>query len=280
MTTDRERILARLGEGSPAWNRWRIDQVILRPNLREANLRGARLYGADLRGADLSEADLSEAHFGWTAVAAVDLGTTRGLETILHNGPSSIGIDTIYMSSGVIPAPFLRGAGVPDVFIENMRSLIGGVRPIEFYSCFISYSSKDEGFAKRLHADLQANSIRCWFAPENMKTGDKIRDSIDQAIRVYDKLLVILSEPSVQSTWVEDEIESALEKELQRKQLVLFPIRLDQAAMESTKAWAKKIRRRHIGNFCAWKDHESYQKAFERLMKDLQIEDMSQEEPT
>ena len=47
-----------------------------------------------------------------------------------------------------------------------MRALVAAMSPIEFYSCFISYSSKDEEFAKRLHADLQSNGVRCWFAPE------------------------------------------------------------------------------------------------------------------
>src|SRR5215207_600034 len=41
--------------------------------------------------------------------------------------------------------------------------------PIEFYSCFISYSSKDQDFAERLHVDLQNNGVRCWFAPEDLK---------------------------------------------------------------------------------------------------------------
>jgi hypothetical protein len=77
---------------------------------------------------------------------------------------------------GRIPEAFLRGAGVPDEFIAYIRSLAG--RGIEFYSCFISYSSKDQVFAERLHADLQAKGVRCWFAPEDMKIGDKIWDRL------------------------------------------------------------------------------------------------------
>ena len=45
----------------------------------------------------------------------------------------------------------MRGAGVPEEFITYMRSLVAN--PIEFHSCFISYSSKDQEFAERLHAD-------------------------------------------------------------------------------------------------------------------------------
>ena len=56
-------------------------------------------------------------------------------------GPSNHRYRTIYRSQGKIPEIFLRGAGVPEDFIVYMRSLVG--KAIEFYSCFISYSTKD-----------------------------------------------------------------------------------------------------------------------------------------
>jgi hypothetical protein len=195
----------------------------------------------------------------------------KGLETVDHHGPSTIGIDTIYRSRGNIPEVFLKGAGVPDSFIDYMRSLVGS--PIDFYSCFISYSSKDQEFAERLYADLQSKGVRCWYAPEDMKTGDEIRSRIDEAIRIHDKLLLVLSEHSVESTWVKKEVETAFEKEDRQKRLVLFPVRLDDTAMQTTKAWAADIRRmRHITNFTNWKDHDTYQKAFTRLLRDLKAE--------
>ncbi len=55
---------------------------------------------------------------------------------------------------------------------------------------------------------------------------------------------------------------------------VLFPIRLDNAVMETDEAWAADIRRtRHIGDFSEWKNHDSYQKGFARLLRDLKAED-------
>ena len=154
-----------------------------------------------------------------------------------------------------------------------MRSL--AANPIEFYSCFISYSSQDDEFAWRLHADLQQANVRCWFAPEDLKIGDKFRTRIDESIRLHDKLMVILTEHSIRSPWVEEEVEAALERE--RKQsgkLVLssppWPIRLDDAVTETDQAWAASLRRtRHIGDFRHWKDHDGFKKAFERLLRDL-----------
>ncbi len=237
-------------------------------NLRGANLTGANLFKANLGGGDLENSDFKGARVGLTVFGDNDLSTARGLETVRHEFPSTIGIDTIYKSKGNIPEVFLRGAGVPEDFIVYMRSLVG--KAIEFYSCFISYSSKDDDFAQRLHADLQQQGVRCWFAPEDLKIGDKFRMRIDESIRVYDKLMVVLSENSIRSPWVEEEVEAALEKERKQNKLVLFPIRLDDAVMETDQAWAASLRRtRHIGDFRAWKDHDQYQKSFERLLRDL-----------
>jgi hypothetical protein len=103
-----------------------------------------------------------------------------------------------------------------------------------------------------------------------MKIGDKIRLRIDESIRIYDKLLLVLSQHSVASPWVEHEVEHALDLENERETPVLFPIRLDEAVMESKVGWAGNIRRtRHIGDFSRWKDHDSYQQAFDRLLRDL-----------
>jgi len=208
-------------------------------NLNEANLSGANLSGAilsassliqtNLDGANLSRANLTEVYLMYTKVSGtnfheamiggttfgnVDLRLAKGLETIRHLGPSTIGTNTLAISEGGIPEAFLRGAGLPDTFITYVRSLVG--KPIDYYSCFISYSSKDQEFVERLYADLQSRGVRCWFAPEDLKIGDKIRDRIDQSIRVHDKLLLVLSEHSVNSSWVEFEVEAAFAKEASR----------------------------------------------------------------
>jgi hypothetical protein len=260
--------------------------------LKGADLRAAFLVGTSLRVADLTETDMQAAQLqsaelfetrlvgsnfsdlviGLTIFSDVDLSSVINLESVRHDGPSTIGIDTVYRSGGKIPESFLRAAGVPEPFIANVKSLVAAMAPIEFYSCFISYSSKDQEFAERLHADLRSKNVRCWFAPEDLKIGDRLRPSFDEAIRVHDKLMVLLSEHSVSSSWVEKEVETAFDKENRdpNKRTVLFPIRLDDAVMETNEAWAADIRRtRHIGDFREWKNHDAYKKALDRLLRDL-----------
>jgi Pentapeptide repeats (8 copies)/TIR domain len=153
-------------------------------DLSWANLIGADLSGADLGGANLSGTDLRGANFHEvrlleTVLANVDLSTVTGLETCKQQGPSIIDHRTL-QRSGPLPLAFLRGVGLPDSFIEYLPSLLN--QPIQMYSCFISYSSKDQEFAERLHADLQNKGVRCWFAPHDLPIGAKTWDAIDEAI--------------------------------------------------------------------------------------------------
>ena len=255
---------------------------LIAANLTEGSLSGANMQNSDLRwavlglGEALRGADLSHASVGPSIFTDADLSGIRGLDTIHHSGPSTIGFDTIYRSGGKIPETFLRGCGVPDEFIDFIRQM--GVRPVEFYSCFISYSTKDQEFAERLHADLQAKGVRCWFAPEEMKAGRKLHEQIDEAIRLHDKLLLILSEHSMTSNWVKTEIANAREREKQEGKQLLFPITL--VPFEAIRQWklfdadigidsARQIREYFIPDFSNWKDHDSYQAAFQRLVKDL-----------
>ena len=72
---------------------------------------------------------------------------------------------------------------------------------------------------------------------------------------------------------MEKEVETAFEKERQHNKEVLFPIRIDESVMQTTKAWAADIRRtRHIGDFTRWKSHDDYQQALEWLLRDLKAE--------
>jgi hypothetical protein len=210
------------------------------------------------------------------------LSGVEGLEAVVHERPSTIGIDTIIRSKGQIPEVFLRGCGVPEPFIVNMKALVAAMDPIQFYSCFISYSTKDQDFADRLHADLQARGVRCWFAPHDVQGGKKMDEQVDEAIRVYDKLLLVLSPSSIRSDWVKTEIAKARRKEAREGRRVLFPIRLctfeelrdwEFFDPDTGKDWAREIKEYFIPDFSNWKDHDSYTQARERLLRDLRAEE-------
>jgi len=237
-------------------------------DLTGSNFKGSLIAFTAFQASILDKSDFRGATLLRNTFASVSLLDVRGLDKIQRDSwGNSIGIDTFFKSGG-LPESFLRNSGVPEEFIQYASSLVG--KAIEYYSCFLSYSSKDDDFARRLYNDLQGKNVRTWFAPEDLKIGDRFRSRIDESIRLHDKLVLILSANSVASDWVETEVESALEREQKEGKEVLFPIAIDDEGFTSQRAWAADIRRkRHIGDFRRWKSHDHYTTAFDRLVRDL-----------
>jgi hypothetical protein len=240
--------------------------------------------GAVFLSADLSHSNLEAAYLSETLFINVDLSSVIGLDTCKHGGPSNLDHRTL-AQSGRLPLAFLRGCGLPDTLIDYLPSLLN--QPIQFYSCFISYSTKDQEFADRLYADLQNKGVRCWFAPHDIQAGKKIHEQIDEAIRVYDRLLLILSPASMGSAWVETEISKARKRESHEKRRMLFPVRL--VEFETLRNWecfdadagkdsAREIREYYVPDFSRWKDHDIYKEEFGKLLRDLRPERQTEAE--
>lgn len=253
-----------------------LSKAVLRDaEFERTSLRGANLSWAHFQDSELVRTDLAGAYLMETLFIGVDLSEAVGLADVDHHGPSTIDIHTLRKSRG-LPLAFLRGAGLPDPVIDYLPTLFRA--SVEFYSCFISYSTKDQNFADRLYTDLQARGVRCWFAPHDVQGGRKLHEQIDEAIRVYDKLLLILSEASMNSPWVKTEIANARAREMQQKRQTLFPITL--VPFARIREWkcfdadtgidsAREIREYYVPDFSNWKDHDLYSAAFERLVRDL-----------
>ena len=278
-------------QGVAVWNQWRREYEDIRPDLRGVDLDGADFGGHDLRGANLTGAYLSGTVFGDTNLTAV-----QGLETCRHFGPSILDHRTL-AKSGPLPLAFLRGCGLSNWEIEATRLYqptladpeltnvlyrihhLRSAMPIQYYLCFISYSSVDEAFCRRLHDRMQEAGLRTWFAPEDMRWGQKLHEQLDRAIQLFDKLLLVLTETSMHSPWVEFELRTALAREQREKRRVLFPLRLvDFAAIQAWQCFdadtgkdlAREIRAYYIpGDFSHWQDPAAFEAAFDRLLRDL-----------
>jgi uncharacterized protein YjbI with pentapeptide repeats len=254
-------------------------------NLYKASLRRANLGAVNLTSARLAKTDWSGVTICQTIFGDVDLSQITGLDEVFFDGPSTIGIDTLYNSSGQIPDKFLQDAGVPEEMIDIARSIRAGPA-IQWHSCFISYSTKDDEFARRLHSRMREANMRVWCAAKDLKGGKKLHEQVFEAIQTHDRLLIVLSEHSIQSEWVMTEIRKARETEKKEKRRKLFPIRLTD--FETLRDWtcfdadtgkdlAAEVREYFIPDFSNWKvladgHPAAFESAFARLKKDLEAE--------
>jgi uncharacterized protein YjbI with pentapeptide repeats len=237
-------------------------------NLSHANLVGADLSSvafarANFDGADLAMADLRSAMFshatfrganltnvllGATTFSHADLSDVIGLETTLHLGPSSIGVETLYHSPG-LPNAFLQGCGVPDQFITAANTT-----ETRFLSCFICYSHSDADFAHELHRRLQSEGIRCWLDEKDLKIGARILDAVQEAIGSHERLLLCCSKASLNSWWVKDEVRKAQERERKDGCQIILPLLLDDHLLtEWADGLASDISSRLAADFRRWR---------------------------
>jgi hypothetical protein len=154
---------------------------------------------------------------------------------------------------------------------------IGGTK--NYYSCFVSYSHHDSAFVDQLVRHLRNEGVDCWYAPEDIKIGARIQPTLRRAIYRYEKLLLVLSQNSVESEWVEEEFTTARGRERTEKVDILFPICIDDSVEYVKSEWAAYIREaRHIADLTRWREEEGvYLKAIKRLLRDLSRDNSTEE---
>jgi uncharacterized protein YjbI with pentapeptide repeats len=258
-------------------------------NLFKGHLVGANLTGANLKGAKLSETDLREANLSGALLVAtvfgnLNLAETKGLDKCVHRGPSILDYQTL-AKSGRLPLPFLQGCGLPDIFIEYLPSLLS--HGVDFYSCFISYSHEDKRFARELHDALQRKGIRCWLDEKQLRGGDDILDQVDSGIRLWDKVLLCCSKNSLNSGWVETELDKALEKEQTlrkergEKVLALIPLNLDGYLFNGWQSGRASIVKQRLAiDFNGWEEsHTKCEAKIEEVIRALRSGEHARERP-
>jgi|GEM_PF-1494479 len=92
---------------------------------------------------------------------------------------------------------------------------------------FISYSSKDKHLVQRLADDLTNNNISVWYDEWELKVGDSLSNKIQTGIEESSWLIIVISENSTNSKWVNLELKSALTIELDKNGVFILPVLID-----------------------------------------------------
>jgi hypothetical protein len=196
--------------------------------------------------------------------ADVDLRQVKGLETLLHLSPSTLGTDTLGRSRGTLPEAFLRGCGLSALEIQAARQ----PDPSPRRRLLISHSQQDDPFVGALRGLLSERGIQSWVAAHELKGTLRERQS-KLAIQHDVCLLLVLSQHSVLSDWAEHEVRLARKLEKDLGEPVLCPIGLDDAWQAPL--WQGRILEQipteKVLSFADWRESSSLRRQFEKLVE-------------
>ena len=260
-------------------------------DFRDAKLKGAKLNGAVLDGVELAGGDLSGAQCRGTIFSEVDLSVARGLDLVEHVGPSRITTKSLTQSRGKIPEAFLRGCGLApwEVLLQELyipkltapalsdlqrRIFDGWTKGKSMLNgCFISYSRKDARMVDKLRERLLSEGIMVWLDRHDAVAGP-IESQIWRAIQIHHVVIILLSKYSVESDWVDSELQMAREREKKDSRAILCPIALDDAwkakvgpGVDSRHLW-RTLQQKNVIDFSKWKTPK-FDVSFQKLMRGL-----------
>ena len=92
---------------------------------------------------------------------------------------------------------------------------------------FISHSSKDKPFVRKLAIDIEKLKILVWLDEKKIKPGDSIPTAIGKGLKDSDFVIIVLSHNSSGSNWVDFERDIALMESINNPSKKTIPILLD-----------------------------------------------------
>ena len=228
-----------------------------RAHLDRANLSGADLTGASLNGANLSRTNLSGATLnaadfyeailndvstdaadfnnciiGYTVFQNCALDGAIGLDSIRHDAPSTIGLDTLVRSGGLLPESFFLGSGVP-LFVSGFQNAVTGAT-ISTVEVHISCAAADIPFARELEASLRAQGLRSWVFAEGFRGNPLVdrratsgEEEIERWVRHYNRLIVLCTASGLDSETVRNDITAAQESQNTSDRWTIFLVDAD-----------------------------------------------------
>jgi len=96
---------------------------------------------------------------------------------------------------------------------------------------FISHSSKDKPFVESLVEYLEKAGVETWLDTRQLGPGDSIVSGIQDGLSDSDYVVPVLSKNSIESRWVQSEINAAFMQEMANKGTRIIPIRIDDCAV-------------------------------------------------
>jgi hypothetical protein len=89
---------------------------------------------------------------------------------------------------------------------------------------FLSHSSRDKEFVRKLGEDLEKLGLSVWLDQWEIRVGDCIVSKIEQGIGSSDYVIIVLSPHAVQSGWVDREWKAKYWDEINQSRVMVLPV--------------------------------------------------------
>lgn len=129
-------------------------------------------------------------------------------------------------------------------------------------SVFLCHSSQDKFFVRNLALGLAVHGVKVWLDEAEIQVGESLTDKIGKAIGEVDYVAVVLSHNSVNSEWVQKELQIALQRELTERQVVVLPLLLE--PVDIPPFLKDKL-------YADFSDQERYSEAMKKLLKAIGV---------
>lgn len=129
-------------------------------------------------------------------------------------------------------------------------------------SVFLSHNHVDKTFVRKLARDLENHGVQYWLDDAEMKIGDSLIQKIRAGIDSVDYFAVILSPNSVNAPWVVNELDVAMNHQINGKPIKILPILLKECDLPSF------LVGKLYGDF---QNEDDYESSFEKLVNSIDL---------
>lgn len=148
---------------------------------------------------------------------------------------------------------------------NKLSTFIKDKNTVHMPSIFVSHSHLDkERFVNKFAKRLSNLGFKIWLDNWNLKAGEPFWERIGDAIETCDFVVVILSNNSINSVGVSEEIRTAQLQNFER--IKILPIRIDPLDFSRVPS---HLRSRHILDFVGWENEDGLSKKTAKLASDI-----------
>jgi len=125
---------------------------------------------------------------------------------------------------------------------------------------FLSHNHADKPFTRRLAGDLRQAGHTVWIDEAEINIGDSLIDKIRAGLDDVDFVAAVLSEKSIDSPWVQRELDIAINREIEERRVVVLPLMVQKVPLPGF------LKGKFYGDFT---NPEAYPQMFELLLRTL-----------